>query len=96
MKVYKTTRKVEEIEFDENDFFDYVKQNNPDDEDIQEMDASDEEKLYDAWCELNLDDFFEDYYLKFSSKIKKNIKEQSENYHIEYEDAYQDMEWGIH
>ena len=82
MKIYKTTRKVEEIEFDEHHFFDYVKQHNPDDEDIQEMDASDEENLYDAWCELNLDDFFEDYYLKFSSIIKKNTTEQSENYHI--------------
>lgn len=96
MKIYKTTRKVEEIEFDEQHFFDYVKQHNPDDEDIQEMDASDEEDLYDSWCSLNLSDFFEDYCLTFSSKIEKNTMEQSENYHTCHEDAYEEMEWGIH
>ena len=96
MKVYKTTRKVEEIEFDEHSFFDYVKQNNPDDEEIQEMDASDEEDLYDSWWSLNLSDFFEDYCSTFSSKIKKNVTEQSENLYTCHEDAYEEMEWGIH
>ena len=102
MKIYLTTRKVEEIEFDEDNFINYIKHNNPDDENIQNISSgketydSSEEELYDKWSYLSLNELFEDYYALFPYKIKKNTMVQNENCHINYEDAYQDMEWGLH
>lgn len=96
MKIYKTTRKVDEIEIDEKDFIDYLKHQYPEDEDIQAL-TDDEEEIFDTWYHLSLDEAFEEYYECQKNKIKeKTIASNDGSYYPWYEDAYQDMEWGIH
>ena len=88
MKIYKTTRKVEEIEIDDEEFLAYLKKKDPEDEAIQNAQS--------------LDDVFAEYWIsEFGEEFDECAKETCEHdshsgYYLDYDEAYQDMEFGIH
>lgn len=92
MKIYVTTRKIEECTFDENDFFNFLKENYSNDEDIQELNSFKE--FLENYSLLDFDGELDEY---FSTKnIKMTLTDSHISYYDEHCDAYQDMEWGIH
>ena len=88
MKIYKTTRKVEEIEINNEDFLAYLKKYNPQDEVIQNAQT--------------LDDVFAEYWIdEFGGEFEEYAKKTHEcdyhsGYYLDHDEAYSDMEFGIH
>lgn len=91
MKIFKTTRMVEKFEIDENDFLKYLKENFPNDEDIQEIKSIDE--IEKDWGISEFDAEIEEYCIK--NKIKKSLLNGHIFHYVDYDEAYEDMEWGI-
>lgn len=89
MKIYVTTRMVEEFDLDENDFLVFLKKSFNLDEEIQS--AKTLENITDV-NEVIMD--AGDYLTK--SKISRKIKNNHVMGYIDYNKAYEDMEWGIH
>lgn len=88
MKIYKTTRKVEEIEVNDEEFLAYLKKQNPEDDAIQNA-----QTLDDVFAEYWIDEFGGDY-----EECAKEIHEHacSNGYYLGYDEAYDDMEFGVH
>ena len=89
MKIYVTTRIVEEFDFDEDDFLAFLKESFNLDEEIQSAktlkDITDiDEVIMDAG----------DYLI--DSKISRKINDSHIMGYTDYNKAYEDMEWGIH
>lgn len=96
MTIYQTVRRVYAYDIDENDFLQYLKKTNPNDEDIQN--ANNLRELIDM-CGC-LDEFCGelDFYL-FNKDIREKteyITDSSSSYYEDWEDAYKEMEFGIH
>ena len=92
MEIFKTTRKIEKFNLDENDFFNFLKKNYPDDESIQELNSFNE--LINKYSLWEFDEELEEY---FSTKnIEMTLTDSYISYYNEYYDAYNEMEWGIH
>lgn len=92
MEIFKTTRKIEKFNLDENDFFNFLKENYPDDESIRELNSFNE--LINKYSLWDFDEELEEY---FSTKsIKMTLTDSHTSYYDEYYDAYEDMEWEIH
>lgn len=92
MEIFKTTRKIEKFNLDENDFFNFLKENYPDDESIRELNSFNE--LINNYSLWDFDEELEEY---FSTKnIEMTLTHSYISYYNEYYDAYNEMEWGIH
>ena len=89
MKIYVTTRMVEEFDLDDNDLLAFLKKSFNLDEEIQSAktlkDITDiDEIIMDAGDYLT------------ESKISRKIKEGHVTGYTDYDEAYEDMDWGIH
>ena len=88
MKIYKTIRKVEVIEVNDDEFLAYLKKQNSEDEAIQ--------------AAQNLDDVFAEYWIdEFCGDYEECAKETHDyayynGYYLDRDEAYNDMEFGIH
>lgn len=92
MELFKTTRMIEKFNLDENDFFNFLKENYPNDEGIQELNSFNE--LIDNYSLWDFEGELEEY---FSTKgIEMTLTDSHISYYDEYCDAYEDMDWGIH
>ena len=91
MKIYKTTRKVEQFEIDENKFFNWLKKKYPEDRDIKDLNSIEELKKEFG----DISEFSEELeqYLIF---IESKILDKSSTFYDNYEKAYDDKEWGVH
>ena len=93
VKLYKTTRKVEKYIFDEEDFLKWLKEENSNDNDIQELQTfNDIEK---EWGISEFDGELDEYLSDYCNREKKTL-DSSISYYDNYEDAYDEKEWGIH
>lgn len=89
MKIYVTTRMVEEFDLDEDELLAFLKESYNLDEEIQSAktlkDIIDiEEVIMDAGDYLT------------ESKISRKIKDGHVMGYTDYDEAYEDMDWGIH
>ena len=93
MKIYKTTRMIEEIELDTNDFFKFLKERYSDiDDDIKKANS-----FGDLMKEWDLYDFEDELECYCDEQINKtSIDTEYTSIYLNYEDAYEDMEWGVH
>lgn len=88
MKIYKATKKIEVFDIDENDFFNFIKKENPDEKDIQNKNS---------WKELIEDSFkagdFGDELNKYTLDKEKKILYYMpyNNYYDNYCDAYDNV-----
>lgn len=89
MKIYVTTRMVEEFDLNEDDFLAFLKKSFDLDEEIQSA-----KTLKDITDIENVIMEAGDYLTK--SKISREIKEKSVTGYSDFDEAYSDMEWGIH
>ena len=93
INLYKTTRKIELYNFDEEDFLKWLKKENPNDSDIQELKTFND--IEEDWGigEFNeeLDEYFSDY-----CNREKKLLDSSISYYDNYGDAYDEKEWGMH
>ena len=89
MKIYVTTRMVEEFDFSEDDFLAFLKELFNLDEEIQSAktlkDITDIEEVI-----MEAGDYLTE------SKINRKIKEGHVMGYSDFDEAYSDMEWGIH
>lgn len=92
MEIFKTTRQVEKIKIDENDFLKFLKNSYPNDEDIQKIKSLDEIEKY--WGISEFDAEIEEYCIK--NKIESSLIDSYTFHYTDYDEAYEDMEWGIH
>lgn len=88
MKIYRTERMVTEYEINEEEFLTFLKVNNPDDEDIQNAQTFDD--LLKVFC---LDDFSDELSLFAEGG---DVISYHNMFHNDYDEAYDDMEFGIH
>ena len=89
MKLYVTTRMVEEFDLEENQILDLLKKAFPIAEDIQFAKKLDDiEDVNDAIMEMA--DFLTE------SDVDRKIKDSSIFGTLDYNEAYEVMEWGIH
>lgn len=93
MKIYKTTRCVTQWDVDEEDFLNFLKAENPHDEDIQK--AENLEELIKEFGDIDEFSVELDKYLN-SDTCKMDIFNSSNHYYDNYCDAYDDMEFGLH
>lgn len=89
MKIYVTTRMVEEFDLDEDDLLAFLKKSYNLDEEIQSAktlkDITDIEEVI-----MEAGDYLTE------SKINRKIKNGHVMGYTDYDEAYEDMEWGIH
>lgn len=88
MKIYRTERMVTEYEVNEEEFLTFLKVNNPDDEDIQNAQTFD-----DLLKGYSLDDFSDELSLFAGGG---DVISYHNMFHDNYDEAYDDMEFGIH
>lgn len=89
MKIYVTTKRIEEFDLDENDFLAFLKESFDLDEEIQSAKTlKDIGEIDEVVMEAG------EYLTK--SKISRNIKVSNAIGYTDYDKAYEDMEWGIH
>ncbi len=88
MKIYRTERMVTECEVNEEEFLEFLKKDDPDDEVIQNA-----QTLDDVLEEYVIDDF--DTELLLFTEGGDTISYHSGIYY-DKEDAFRDMEFGIH
>jgi hypothetical protein len=93
MKIYKTTRCVTQWDVDEKNFLNFLKAENPHDEDIQK--AENLEELIEEFGDIDEFCVELDKYLH-SDTCKMNIFYSSNHYYENYGDAYNEIEFGIH
>jgi len=93
MKIYKTTRCVTQWDINEEDFLKFLKADNPYDEDIQK--AENLEELIKEFGSIDEFDIELNQYLN-SDTSKMHIFNSSNHYYDNYNDAYDEMEFGIH
>lgn len=89
MKIYRTTKKVDEFDIDEKDFLNYIKQENLEDEDIQKINNID--KLIKEFG--HIDEFSLELDMYLFNKTNRCFN-SSISYYDNYNEAYDDMEWG--
>lgn len=96
MTIYETVRRVYAYDIDENDFLRFLKKIHLSDSDIQKA-SSLRELIDDFGC---LDEFGGelDLYLfqKDMNEKAEHMTDSSSSYYEDWEDAYRDMEWGVH
>lgn len=89
MKIYVTTRIVEEFDLDEDDLLAFLKKSFNLDEEIQSAktleDIADVDEVI-----MEAGDYLTE------SKISRKIKNGHVMSYTNYDEAYEDMEWGIH
>lgn len=96
MTIYQTVRRVYAYDIDENDFLQYLKKTNPDYEDIQK--ANSLRELIDMISCLDEFGGELDTYL-FNKEMHEEteyITDSPSSYYEDWEDAYNEMEFGIH
>ena len=89
MKIYRTIRRIEEIEVKDEVLLGLIQMYNLDDRGIQE--ARDLKELFDLYGNIN----------EFSPELdillpQGEVVESTRTYYEDYGDAYYDMEFGIH
>ncbi len=89
MKIFVTTRMVEEFDFSEDDFLAFLKESFHLDEEIQSAKtlkdiAGIEDVIMEAGDCLT------------ESKINRKIRDSHVMSYSDFDEAYEDMEWGIH
>lgn len=89
MKIYRTTRQVEEIDVKDEVLLGLIQMYNLNDREIQE--ARDLKELFDLYENIN----------EFSPELdillpQGEVVESTRTYYEDYDDAYHDMEFGIH
>lgn len=95
MKIYKTTRKVEQFEIDENKFFNWLKKKYPEDRDIKDLNSIEElKKEFGGISEFSEE--LEQYLIFMENKDESKILDKSSTFYDNYEKAYDDKEWGVH
>ena len=92
IEIFKTTRQVEKIKIDENDFLTFLKAECPNDEDIQALKSIKE--IEEDWGISEFDAEIEEYCIK--NKIRSSLLHSHIFHYIDHDEAYEDMEWGIH
>ena len=93
MKVYKVVRKFHEYDIDDNDFLKFLKEENPDDEDIQN--ATNLREVIDRYgCIDEFDGDLERYI--YISGSKKQKMDSWVAFYEDIDDAQSDMEYGVH
>lgn len=89
MKIYVTTRMVEEFDFNEDDLLAFLKESFNLDKEIQSAktleDIADVDEVI-----MEAGDYLTE------SKISRKIKNGHVMGYTDYDEAYEDMEWGIH
>lgn len=93
INLYKTTRKIELYTFDEEDFLKWLKKENPNDSDIQELKTFND--IEEDWGIGAFNEEIDEYLSDFMLKKKKTL-DSSISYYNNYADAYDEKEWGIH
>lgn len=93
INLYKTTRKVEHYTFNEEEFLKWLKKENPNDSDIQNLKTFDDIEKEWGISEFGgeIDTYLSDYCIK-----GKELLDSSISYYDNYGDAFDEMEWGIH
>ena len=89
MKIYVTTRMVEEFDLDEDDLLAFLKERYNLDEEIQSAKTLEDITDIDEVI-MDVGDYLTE------SKISRNIKDGHVMGYTDYDKAYEDMEWGIH
>lgn len=89
MKIYKTTRQVEEFDITDEVLLKLIQTYNLDDKGVQE--ARDLRELFDLYEDMN----------EFSPELdiflsRGDVVESTRTYYEDYGDAYHDMEFGVH
>lgn len=91
MKIYKTTRKVEQFEINENKFFNWLKKKYPEDRDIKDLNSIEELKK-----EFGGISEFSEELEQYLTSIESKVLDKSLTFYDNYEEAYDDKEWGRH
>ena len=89
MKIYKTTRQVEEFDITDEVLLKLIQTYNIEDKGVQE--ARDLRELFDLYEDMN----------EFSPELdiflsRGDVVESTRTYYEDYGDAYHDMEFGVH
>lgn len=91
MKLYRTERKVYKFELDKKEFLKFLKRIEPNDEDVQKAETFD-----DLLKIFTLDDFEEELTVFLDTYYSQHIYASHTSYYDNADDAYEDMEYGIH
>ena len=94
MKIYKTTRCITYWDVNEEDFLNYLKAENPNDEDIQK--ATNLKELIKEFGDLNEFDIELNQYINSDTCRIIGIPYSSNRYYDDYADAYDEVEYGCH
>jgi len=94
MKIYKTTRCVTYWDVNEEDFLNYLKRKNPNDEDIQKV--TNLKELIKEFGDLNEFDIELNQYINSDTCRIIGIPYSSNYYYDNYLDAYNEIEYGVH